>query len=122
MESRFEEVERLLDRIRGVLREIDGLLEKFEESLMRGSLEEAFEKLEDEMRMLENLYPPARGYRERVELLRRYVGAIRVRVSLYGLRRNYFREVEYIEKHFKDVMDFVESLSMMIRASRRASL
>lgn len=122
MESRFEEVERLLDRIRGVLREIDGLLEKFEESLMRGSLEEAFEKLEDEMRTLENLYPPARGYRERVELLRRYVGAIRVRVSLYGLRRNYFREVEYIEKHFKDVMDFVESLSMMIRASRRASL
>ncbi len=122
VEFRLDVIERILRDLRETLREIDELLERFEESILKGTLGEAFERLEARMRMLEEAYPPARAYRERAELLKRYVEALRVRVSLYGLRRNYFREVEYIEKHFKDIMDFVEGLSLMIKASRRTSL
>lgn len=117
----MESLVEALERTKAKAEKVGELLQRFEANLVSGVLIEALGELEDEMKRLASIYPPAVHYHERVYLLRRYVEAIRVRAILYGLR-NYFREVEYIESHYREIMSFLDNLGALLGASRRSGL
>ena len=117
MAELIELVRRALEALELVERE----LERFERAVVEGSLAEALRVLEERYRDLAEGYPPARPYWERARLLRRYVEALRVRASLYGLR-GYFREAEYVAGHVRDLRAFLVNLDALLGGVRRASL
>ncbi len=110
-------VKRVLERLDAVTRE----LERFEASLVEGGLSDALRGLVEAFEALVRVYPRAAPYYERSVLLLEYVEALRVRASLYGLR-NYFREVEYVESHVRDIRSFVESLASLLGVSQRGGV
>jgi len=113
-------VEEKLRRVLEEIEKVEELLARFESALLDGTLAEALRRLIEAYGELSQVYPPASAYHERSILLLEYVEALRVRASLYGLR-NYFREVEYVESHVRDLKRFAETVSSLLGVSPRAS-
>jgi len=116
-----EELAGLVKRALEALELVERELERFESAVLEGSLAAALRLLEERYRVLAEGYPPARPYWERARLLRRYVEALRVRASLYGLR-GYFREAEYVASHVRDLRAFLVNLDALLGGGRRASV